>query len=256
VITSNFLNCYGTTDCFGSFSTTNSGTYIGCSASTQSFAGISITGSFFNCIGGDFSFTDPVTQSSGAIPTISGKFVGCTGRIINTNSQNTSSLAQGCFGYNAHCSGATYLNCSAGPASFHAVNTAVGTPPSINVTNAVFQNCSAGDLSFVPANATLSTVKCVKCTAGSYSFAYFASVTGRSTAKFSRCDATQYSFPQNPGSINSVCGTTAYTNSSTTTNGLLTMCNMDTGVYSDARVALPSGSFNTLGLFPNVGGEG
>ena len=105
--------------------------------------GISLSGTFKDCTGGDYSFGSGFDSK-----TLSGTFKDCTGGDSSFGWGNNNTLS------------GTFTNCTGGNNSFGGSN---------NTLSGTFTNCTGGNNSFGGGNSTLSgTFK--DCTGGNYSF--------------------------------------------------------------------------------------
>jgi hypothetical protein len=196
-----------------------------CKGGKDSFSGVTVSGTFTNCVGGDSSF--------GSNGTASGTFNYCIG--------GDSSFG----GYSGTASG-LFSNCSGGRYTFGTFGTASGT----------FNYCTGADSSFGSGGTASGTF--TNCTGGSDSFG---SSGGTADGIFTNCIGGYYSFGGNgtaDGTFTNCVGGDGSFGSEGTVSGTFTNC--QGGEYSFGGLGTLSGKLYycrlTFGTFQTVSGGG
>ena len=180
---------------------TASGTFIDCVGGNYSFASYGVaSGKFIRCIGGDYSF--------GTEGTLTGRFEDCKGKdysfgangLINSNATFIKCKGgNNSFGSGSTISNSKFIDCEGGQDSFGFQGTIH------NVAN--FERCVGGDYSF--GSSGVASGKFIDCKGGIYSFGGSPSpnVNMRGDGEFIRCIGGNYSFGNCPfDDINSSAG--------------------------------------------------
>lgn len=153
---------------------TASGTFIDCIGGDYSFASYGVaSGKFIRCIGGDYSF--------GTEGTLTGHFEDCKGKDYS-------------FGENGLInSNATFIRCEGGIESFGSGGT---------ISNSKFIDCEGNQGSFGYNGTIHNVAQFIRCSGGDYSFGS----EGVASGKFIDCKGGIYSFGGTSQSIYSIKG--------------------------------------------------